>query len=702
MQRVAALLVACLSAGSPHLGRARLVHDAARDAEAKQYPVSKVVTLLRDMQKELEKEADGDEEVFDKMDCWCKTNDKDKSQSIKDAEARIAELTTTIETSAANSARLKTEIQSHETELTRSQQSLDQATALREQELAQFNSEEKDMLQSIQALDAALVVLAKHARGGAAFLDDGALGGAMAAAREQMQTHLRLLRGVITPHQRKLVLAFRQDPYAGQTPTFRQAYQPQSSEIVGIIRQMKETFETNLAETQKEEMEKQKSYEGLKAAKEEEIRATKDTIDQKKIQLAETDQKHAQAKQDIEDTRQSFSTDDTFLITLKEKCAATRAEYEVRKKTRDAEIAAVAEAISILSADEARDTFSKTFNPASLIQRRQLAQSSPGGQKSEHHVKEVSALLSKVAAKVSDPRLAALAVAARADPLAKVKEAINKLITELTVEKKEEIKKKDDCVARSHQNELSTERYRREKADLAAKADGLKATISELDAAVKTLSSEIADLQLQMKRKGEDRELENKDFQSTLADQRETQKLLHKALVVLKKVYEQKEVASGTPGFVQVGASQEPPPPPPPGFGEYGQGRAAGGVLGLIETIIRDAESMEKEVINDEQSAQKEYEAFVQDTNSAIQSKQKGIIHKNATKSQAEQELITAEDDSRAATTELETLLNTADAIKLDCDFIVKNFDIRQEARDQEIEALEQAKAVLAGMKLEM
>ena len=29
--------------------------------------------------------------------CWCETNDKEKTKSIKDAEARISELTTKIE-----------------------------------------------------------------------------------------------------------------------------------------------------------------------------------------------------------------------------------------------------------------------------------------------------------------------------------------------------------------------------------------------------------------------------------------------------------------------------------------------------------------------------------------------------------------------------------------------------------------------------
>ena len=61
-------------------------------AAAKNRPVSKVITLLKDMLKQLEKEAEEDEEIYDKMACWCETNDKEKTKSIADAEARIEDL----------------------------------------------------------------------------------------------------------------------------------------------------------------------------------------------------------------------------------------------------------------------------------------------------------------------------------------------------------------------------------------------------------------------------------------------------------------------------------------------------------------------------------------------------------------------------------------------------------------------------------
>ena len=58
------------------------VEDIEREVEenAKNRPVSKVITLLKDMQAQLEKEGEEDEEDYDRMVCWCETNEKEKTK----------------------------------------------------------------------------------------------------------------------------------------------------------------------------------------------------------------------------------------------------------------------------------------------------------------------------------------------------------------------------------------------------------------------------------------------------------------------------------------------------------------------------------------------------------------------------------------------------------------------------------------------
>lgn len=654
----------------------------------KQYPVTKVVTLLKDMQAQLEKEAEEDEEVYDKMACWCKTNDRDKTMSIKEAEARIADLTTTIESTAAASGRLKTEIANEESDLAKSDKALAQLTAMREKQAKEFNEEEKDMLQSIKALDSAIVVLSKHHGG-----DQAALATIAQVMQTQMHNHQALLQGAITPHQRRVVLGgFLQRQPRGRS------YQPQSSEIFGILRQMKETFEGNLADSQKEELANAKAFEEQKAAKEDEIKAIRGSLDEKKTQLAKSDETNAQSKEDLEDTQDSLSVDDKFLIDLKERCKMTDQEWELRQKSRQEEITAIVQAIAILTDDSARDTFSSTFNPAaSFVQK-----SASSNKKHSDQRQKVVELLRATAAKTSNPELAGLAMAAELDAFTKVKAAIDKMVKQLIEEKQAEITKKDYCTEKLNENELLTEKQVRKKSDTESKIAGLETTISELTEAIATIDKEIAEMNLQIKRAGEDRELVNRDFQATVADQRETQKLLQKALTVLKAVYTKTSVSKEEKAALSQESSEVvQAPPPPPGFKDYSQNRGGGGAVGLLEQILGDAKVLEAEAVKDEQTAQATYEKMIKDTNKSIRTKLSAKVNKSEDKAKAEQDLGNAKSDLQAQSTELETLGNSKQDLKLDCDFLLKNFDVRQQARDEEVEALRQAKAILSGMQVD-
>merc|ERR1719375_45834 len=184
------------------------------------------------------------------------------------------DLTSTIEELTATSARLNTEIKNLEAEIAKNQEALDKATAMRQKELAEFNEEEKDMLQSIGALKAAIVVLSKHHPSLAQVPSETLLNIAV-TVDTQFKKHKDMLNAIVTPSQRKAIAAFVQSPgdYFDAEPTFKQSYAPQSVQIFGILKQMKETFETNLSSAQKEEMQAQAAYEDLKAAKEAEIKA---------------------------------------------------------------------------------------------------------------------------------------------------------------------------------------------------------------------------------------------------------------------------------------------------------------------------------------------------------------------------------------------------------------------------------------------
>merc|ERR1719443_2490098 len=331
---------------------AALVQD-----DSKNRPVSKVITLLKDMISQLEKEAEEDEEVYETMGCWCVTNDKAKTKSIADAESAISDLTSAIEGFTASSAKLTAEIGNLEKEVAKNTEALDSATAMREKELAEFNAEEKESLVTITSLKAAVVALSKHHD---AFLQEETSTVTMqqlqmwSGLQHQLHKNQDFLSDKFTPKQRKAVFAFIQQATTS-------GYEPASGEIFGILKQMKESFETNLANSQKEETQAQKDYEEVKSGKEAEIKAATELIDTKSAELATADEKNALSKEMLEDNRNVLAADTKFLGELKLKCQNIDQEYEVRVKTRQAEIQACSKALAFLSSDEAHELFSRSL-----------------------------------------------------------------------------------------------------------------------------------------------------------------------------------------------------------------------------------------------------------------------------------------------------------------------------------------------------
>merc|ERR1719440_2316177 len=210
-------------------------------------------------------------------------------------------------------------------------------------------------------------------------------------------------------------------------------------------------------------------------------------------------------------------------------------------------------------------------------------------------------ILYNVAKKAKNPRLATLATRMRLDGFEKVIKEVDGMIADLKKEKDDDVKMKDFCIEALHKNEVETEMKKRDIEALQAKLEDLKAHIAELTKAIAELNAEVDEVRIQLKRAGEDRELENKDFQQVVADQRETQRLLSQALNVLKGFYDKafvqaKQKASG---------KQPAGPPPPPGFKTYEKSSGSGGVMGMLEQIISETKTMEADAVKAETDAQK-------------------------------------------------------------------------------------------------
>merc|ERR1719160_860920 len=218
--------------------------------DLKERPVSKVIKLLKDMKATLEKEKAADEELFEKMSCWCETNEKEKNAAVDVANKQIDGLVADIEKHSGMSAQLQAEI------------------AQREKELEEFQGNEKDLVNSLAALKNAILVLSKHH---SAFLQ----GKATSEVRKAVQAVLD--KPALKSSHRAKLEGLLQGKQPGLTNSG--SYTPQSGQIFGILNQMKDEFEANLSQAQKDEMQAAADFAELKTAKMAQIAAAKEKLD---------------------------------------------------------------------------------------------------------------------------------------------------------------------------------------------------------------------------------------------------------------------------------------------------------------------------------------------------------------------------------------------------------------------------------------
>merc|ERR1719421_1656090 len=146
-------------------------------------------------------------------------------------------------------------------------------------------------------------------------------------------------------------------------------YAPASGEIVGMLKQMKETMEKDEAAATADENAAVQSYEELMAAKKKEVDAATAEIEEKLARVGEVAVEIVMMKEDLEDTQEALAEDTKFLADLEKNCETKKKEYAIIVKTRNEELAALADCIKMLNDDDALDLFGKTLgDAASLIQ----------------------------------------------------------------------------------------------------------------------------------------------------------------------------------------------------------------------------------------------------------------------------------------------------------------------------------------------
>merc|ERR1719443_2273518 len=143
---------------------------------------------------------------------------------------------------------------------------------------------------------------------------------------------------------------------------------------------------------------------------------------------------------------------------------------------------------------------------------------------------------------------------------------------------------------------------------------------------------------------------------------------------------------------------EDAPPPPPEAPGAYKKkGEESTGVIAMIDDLIKELDTEMTEAETEEKLAQEEYEELMADSAEKRAADSKSITAKEGEKANTETALTTDEDTHTSTVKELMATEEYISSLHGECDWLLKYFDVRREARTGEIDALKKAKAVLSG-----
>merc|ERR1719161_3525559 len=379
------------------------------------------------MKTQLETEMEDDKEVYEKLVCWCETGTKEKTKAIEEGEANIASLEASIEEYTAKLAELKELLGNTKDEKNKNWDALNKASAMRMKENGEFHSTEKELMLAIASAKQALVVLSEqHPE----FAQIRRVVKTLESLPDKWVAESSLSGSQVVTFKGFLQKAPTADSFLA-IPGM-QSYAPQSGQIVGIIKQLKEEFEKDLKELQEGEAKAVDEFTTMKGAKEGEMEAGKKQIEQADADFAEFSEKKAQAEEELADTEEQVATDKIFLANLKKKCDAADKEFAERTKARMEEIKGVTDTIGFLNSDEAHAMFDKTVN--SFVQKSVSYDQVEQKIKREKVVNALEAL----AQRTQSPRIVLLVTSARLDAFTKVIAEIDKMIAELKTQQADE------------------------------------------------------------------------------------------------------------------------------------------------------------------------------------------------------------------------------------------------------------------------
>jgi chromosome segregation ATPase len=239
--------------------------------------------------------------------------------------------------------------------------------------------------------------------------------------------------------------------------------------------------------------------------------------------------------------------------------------------------------------------------------------------------------------------------------------------------------------------------------------------IAALEAGIKLLDKQVADATAQRKE-------ENADYKSLVQSDAAAKELLLFAKNRLNKFYNPKlynppakvelsaagaierDMASAAV-FAQVSAHRqrsrvEPPPATWDAYAKHSE--ESTGVISMIDLLVADLDKEVTEAEVEEKNSQQAYDETIADAKEKRTSDSKSLTSKGASKADMEADLETAKDTLKSTKVAAMATAKYTSNLHAECDWLLKYFQVRKEARAGEVDALMKAKAVLSGADYSM
>jgi chromosome segregation ATPase len=636
--------------------------DAAT-LKTKVSPVQKVIELLDDLKAKVQGDLAKEELLMGEYTKWCDSEANEKEDAITSAARTMSELQATIEESSGSISALTAEIEELAGKISASEADLAKATEIRTSEKSAFEATEKELVETQDSLERALVMIKRNM----GFMQ----GKAHKKNMDDLVTSLRTIveASWISGDEKAKVQKLLQTDDSDEDLTLQpqattSSYESHGGGILDTLTELKDKAEVSLSQARKAEMEANHAYELLKQSIEMELSTMQKRMGAATNERSSTEETMHAATEELEETKKSKAADEAYLADLKMDCSAKAKEWSERQKSVAEELSAIAKAKDILSSG------------VKMFLQVKRSTDDPDGAKRNR----VVSILRNLAQQGHVYALSQLASEAQADGFAKVRGLIESMIDRLMKEAAEESDQKMFC-----DTELAKSRSKQK--DLAAKVDMHSVRIEKSEAgkaklaeAIKTLNTEIAEIDAGTKEATDLRTKEKTEFDASSAEYKQSADAVANAIQVLQSYYSQGS-------FVQAGQAPE-------------LGGAKSDIGSTIISMLEVAESEFTELLAEstaaENAAVEAFEKLSTKSKLSRTAKIEEVKGKESETKTLEMNLLNYKEDKETTGKELDAVLEYLDKLKPQCETKVMSYAERKARREADIAGLKEALAILS------